>query len=101
LNFLFGLLIALFIWLAPIVWAWRIKHPQRNLALVLIILLGPLGFLAALIILSHKPPAPVNPEDPDVFSCEHRNAPYRLSDYLENVDIFCSHCKQQMKRPAL
>jgi len=64
------------------------------------LLLGPFGFLAALILLSHKPVAPLDEDGPGVYHCEHCQTPYRLSDYLDDVDIYCSHCHQQLKRPA-
>ncbi|EAT16527.1 hypothetical protein HTZ97_09420 [Desulfuromonas acetoxidans] len=99
LWFLMWLFIFVLIWLLPIVWAVRADHPQRTLIIVLVLLLGPLGFLAALILLSHKPVAPLDENDPGVYHCEHCQTPYRLSDYLDDVDIYCSQCHQQLKRP--
>ena len=99
MGLLFGLFIFLIIWISPIVWAWSTKHRERKLITILTLAMPILGFLISLVIISFR--SRVKPEvgDTGVYQCEHCGAPYRLSDYVENSEIFCEICKENMSRP--
>jgi hypothetical protein len=86
------------LWLSPVIWAWKINHPGKKIITVLALFFGPITFFIQLIILSNKKREIPNIEDPGVYLCNNCNNPYRLSDYLEDVPIFCEYCKSPLER---
>lgn len=97
MGFLIGLLLAIVLWLSPIVWAWVKGHENRKLITFVTLFFGPVGFFLALLILSNRNSAPKLGE-PGVYECEHCGTPYRLSDYREDAEIYCDMCKQNIVR---
>jgi len=97
MDFIFGFLAAVVLWLSPIIWAWVRNHENKKLITFITLFFGPLGFLIALLIISNKK---IDPEhwEAGVYSCEHCGTPYRLSDYREDADIYCDMCKKRIAR---
>lgn len=92
------LIVVLALWVSPVLWAWKINHPYKKIITVLAIFFGPITFLASLITLSHRETPLPTIGDPGVFQCENCDTPYRLSDYLEEVEIYCGNCKSPLGR---
>ena len=85
------------LWLGTMIYAAR-KHPDdAALVIVLCLLGGLLGYSIALIILSTPKHEPPQIGDVGVQKCPHCGAPYRTSDYREDVAISCSTCRQVIR----
>ena len=100
MEVIFFIILFLIVWLAPIIWALKTKHEQKAVIIFVVLLLGVFGYFISLLILSHKPPHKATSGEPDVYECTYCNTLYRLSDYLDDVDIFCGECKKPIVRPC-
>jgi ankyrin repeat protein len=84
------------IWISPIVWAWRAKHQERKLITILTLAMPVLGFLISLIIIANRGWVKPKIGDTGVYQCEHCGAPYQLSDYTDDAEIYCDNCKKKI-----
>lgn len=95
------LLVVVVIWISPIIWAWRSKQKERKLITILTLAMPVLGFLISLIIIANRSRVKPKIGNSGVYQCEHCNAPYQLSDYADNTEIYCDNCKKKISSHSL
>jgi energy-coupling factor transporter transmembrane protein EcfT len=92
------LFIFILFYFALIIYVWRKKHPKRKLITVLM-LLGPLGFAIALVILFTYKTTDTQINHSYIYQCPTCGSPYRLQDYRPDATIVCSTCKKIIPHP--